>query len=1269
MFNASMKVLSFLVFIVLAVTSFAQVPLSTINTPYGQDFNTLANSGTSGTLPTGWFLNEVGTSANSTYAAGTGSDNAGNTYSFGAASNSERAFGGLRSGGVNPTIGASFTNNTGVTITSLDISYLGEQWRLGATGRFDQMDFQYSLNATSLTSGTWTDENSLDFIAPNSTGIVGALNGNDAGNRSSISSSLTGLSIAAGATFWIRWNDFNASGADDGLGIDDFSLTPIGIVGTELNLQTSSTNRPCGFTHDFGSILTTSSGSIALTIQNTGTTDLTISSLALSGSTDYTLNSPPATPFTIAAGGSQVINIDFNPTTGGTITGALTITSNDSDEGTCVFNLTGVGVVPAPELQLQQPVGTNQNCGVAINYGSNYVGINETRVIRILNTGTATLNISAFNFSNSNYSLSPAPTLPVSIASGSSQDFTLVFNPTSGGASTGTLTILNNDSDEGSCVINLSGRGIAPCSELFFSEYIEGNSNNKYLEIYNPSSSSVDLSNYAVRIYSNGSTSSTTIVLSGSLPAYGTFILENSLEGLGVTANVSNGSVNFNGDDAVELFNTSLSYTADIIGTIGQDPGASWSGAGGYSTENQTLIRNAAVTTGVLNNPVSGFPTLTTQWSILSIDNISNLGTHISNCIDLEITSISSASLATTCTSGPTASLNYTSTGVFNSGNSFIVQLSNASGSFASPLTVGTLTGAAAEGTNPSGTINLNFPPSLSGTGYLLRIVSTNPGITGATFATPLQFTFTNDCSLSVTSVSASSFIINCLTPASGSVDYSFTGTINSGNVFTAQLSDATGSFTSPVNIGTLSSTSISGTINISIPAGISSGTGYRIRVISSSPSTTGTNSGSDISITFVACPPATLPDSEGLIINEWSNGAAGEQEYYEFVVAGKCGTLVDIRGYILDDNNGTFTTPSSYAGTASGIAPGHFRFSNDTQWATIPVGSLIVIYNAGDINASLPPNDPNDSNGDSLYVIPHTSSLFERCGTYPASTSPDSVYVPCTYSTASLTEWGALSLRNSGDAIQVRSPNGAYYFGVSYGGTEMSGGPHNTKLFNGNGGGMCGWFNAGDFMNISNWSSGSVSGNETPGLPNNLANLQWLRQMRNPLSEVCPITVLPSTTINFEAVYNNGSTYLSWQTQSEQNNDHFTILHSQNGYDFSPVGNVAGAGNSSSTIEYNIIHNRPAKGINYYKLTSTDYDGTRYNKGIVSVMVEGQGTYFDPQSSQLLFSEQGDYLIYSTDGKLLGTVENGNSLLFDKHGMILIQNVRTGESERLFVP
>jgi Putative binding domain, N-terminal/Viral BACON domain len=207
----------------------SSISLTATGVAYTQDFNTLASTGTSSTLPTGWALSESGTNANTTYTAGTGSNNAGDTYSFGASGNSERAFGGLQSGSLVPTNGACFTNNTGGTITSLAIAYTGEQWRLGASGRgADRLDFQLSTTATSLTTGTWIDYDNLDFSSPVTSGTVGALNGNAAANRTSLSFVIAGLNIVNGQTFFIRWVDFNVTNADDGLAIDDFSLTPNG---------------------------------------------------------------------------------------------------------------------------------------------------------------------------------------------------------------------------------------------------------------------------------------------------------------------------------------------------------------------------------------------------------------------------------------------------------------------------------------------------------------------------------------------------------------------------------------------------------------------------------------------------------------------------------------------------------------------------------------------------------------------------------------------------------------------------------------------------------------------------------------------------------------------------------------------------------------------------------------------------------------------------------------------------------------------------------
>nr|MDQ3073310.1 hypothetical protein [Bacteroidota bacterium] len=135
----------FIVFLVGSqLPTYAQVvSITTLGSTYSQDFDSLASSGTANTsLPYGWYFSE--TSGNTTYAADYGSLNSGNTYSYGATGSSDRALGGLQSGSNTPTIGAAFTNNTGSAISAIEIQFVVEHWRLGATGRIDTSRFEMS---------------------------------------------------------------------------------------------------------------------------------------------------------------------------------------------------------------------------------------------------------------------------------------------------------------------------------------------------------------------------------------------------------------------------------------------------------------------------------------------------------------------------------------------------------------------------------------------------------------------------------------------------------------------------------------------------------------------------------------------------------------------------------------------------------------------------------------------------------------------------------------------------------------------------------------------------------------------------------------------------------------------------------------------------------------------------------------------------------------------------------------------------------------------
>ena len=202
-----------------------ELTLGAFNSATTENFNSLASSGTSITLPTGFYLDESGSSANSTYSTSTGSSTAGNTYSFG--SDNDRALGGVASGNLQTSFGAKIRNETGTTLNSVVISYTGESWRIGSANRIDQLDFQYSTDATGLDDGTWTDFDNLNYV-----NMGQAIGSGSIQYTSSLNDTLTNLGVSNNSTFWIRWNDLDATGADDGMAVDDLSITAICKAGT-----------------------------------------------------------------------------------------------------------------------------------------------------------------------------------------------------------------------------------------------------------------------------------------------------------------------------------------------------------------------------------------------------------------------------------------------------------------------------------------------------------------------------------------------------------------------------------------------------------------------------------------------------------------------------------------------------------------------------------------------------------------------------------------------------------------------------------------------------------------------------------------------------------------------------------------------------------------------------------------------------------------------------------------------------------------------------
>ena len=177
-------------------------------------------------------------------------------------------------------------------------------------------------------------------------------------------------------------------------------------------------------------------------------------------------------------------------------------------------------------------------------------------------------------------------------------------------------------------------------SDLFISEYIEGSSNNKGIEIFNPTGASVDLSNYFVKLSRNGSgwgmydadteESGFVYQLDGALANGDVLVIATDQATFQSDIQLSYPSVcHFNGDDAVGLFNNNS--LIDAVGNPSEDPGSGWAVAGiDNGTGEHTLIRKSSITEGNVDWASSaGSSANDSEWIVEDQNYFLNIGFHL----------------------------------------------------------------------------------------------------------------------------------------------------------------------------------------------------------------------------------------------------------------------------------------------------------------------------------------------------------------------------------------------------------------------------------------------------------------------------------------------------------------------------------------------------------------------------------------------------------------------------------------------------------------
>lgn len=376
--------------------------------------------------------------------------------------------------------------------------------------------------------------------------------------------------------------------------------------------------------------------------------------------------------------------------------------------------------------------------------------------------------------------------------------------------------------------------------------------------------------------------------------------------------------------------------------------------------------------------------------------------------------------------------------------------------------------------------------------------------------------------------VSGSPFSVMCASSASGTVAFTSTDVFTAGNVYTAQLSNAGGLFSSPSNIGTLNSTANSGTINITIPAGTVTGSGYKIRVISSSPAVIGSESATfTINLTDGPCSPPT-PQITGILIDA-CGGNEGIDEFFTFENGASSLSLSNLTA--------DFPNGETYCNSGCGTK----------TWVTNPTYVAQINTTAGCAGLFLEA-DPIPAGGKTVVFTgsnpSHNFDFSGLCGTGPYY----AVF-------ANNTNPGGRFGNYNADCTQIRTLT------VNFGGGNIDAVDYQR----------CALSNTdGDYVSYD------YAGNPT-----------YKNDGCTPTA-ILPVTLV---SFEGKTLKNN-TNLITWNTASEINNEYFSIEKSDDAILFSSIGEVNGAGNSNNFTEYRFIDKTPNTKVNYYRLKQIDFNG-----------------------------------------------------------------------------
>ncbi len=263
----------------------------------------------------------------------------------------------------------------------------------------------------------------------------------------------TTLNPTQSMTLQIQFSPTAAGSASGQLIINSDSSTgstaTVALSGTSIQAPSPQLTVSAG-SLSFGSVTVNSSTTQSLTLTSTGTAPVTVNSATVTGAGFAIIGG--SLPETLNPTQSVTLQVQFSPTTTGSASGQLTISSNSSTGSTGIVSLSGTGIA-ASSPQLTVSAGS-------LNFGSVTVNTSTIRSLTLISTGTAPVTVNSAVVTGAGFTILGGG-LPATLNSTQSMTLQVQFNPTSTGSASGQLTISSNSSTGSTAVVSLSGTSTA----------------------------------------------------------------------------------------------------------------------------------------------------------------------------------------------------------------------------------------------------------------------------------------------------------------------------------------------------------------------------------------------------------------------------------------------------------------------------------------------------------------------------------------------------------------------------------------------------------------------------------------------------------------------------------------------------------------------------------------------------------------------------------------------------------------------------------------